>query len=150
MLKCRLNQLEQVRYYRYCVDTNNVRPKHNSQVTWHTSFASPTDLLLLVLLVWQCSAQWLIRMKVDNRCIIIKVSPCPFLCVHALSLEPMHKDIRLNVKPSPPSMPVADPDIRLGGRIMWRIQTFGWGGANLICFPVSHVYFFIGRGDQSL
>jgi len=30
----------------------------------------------------------------------------------------------------------------------WQIQTFGWG-SNLICFSVSHVYFFIA-GDQSL
>jgi len=31
---------------------------------------------------------------------------------------------------------VADPDIRLGG--------------NLICFPVSRVYFFVGGGPKSL
>jgi len=31
---------------------------------------------------------------------------------------------------------------------MWLIQTFGWG--NLICFPVSHVYFFVGEGAKSI
>src|SRR6218665_1616193 len=35
--------------------------------------------------------------------------------------------------------PLADSDIWLGGL---RIQTFCLG--NVICFPVSHVYFFVG------
>ena len=36
------------------------------------------------------------------------------------------------------------------GSCQWWIQTFGWGGINLICFPVSHVYFFVGGGPKSI
>ena len=39
---------------------------------------------------------------------------------------------------------LADPDIRLGGNINADI----WPGGNLICFPVSHVNFFVGRGAK--
>jgi len=44
---------------------------------------------------------------------------------------------------------VADPDIQQGGHIIWWIKTFSHRGLNLTCFPVSHVYFFVG-GCQSL
>ena len=36
--------------------------------------------------------------------------------------------------------PMANPDTRLGNHINADIRL----GANLICFPVSHVYFFAG------
>ena len=39
-----------------------------------------------------------------------------------------------------PVSAVADPDIRLGGHIMWRIHGNS-GMGNLICFPVSRIYF---------
>src|SRR6218665_2698439 len=42
------------------------------------------------------------------------------------------------------------PDILLGCHIVWRIQTFSYRGRNnLICFSVSNVYFFVGRGANS-
>src|SRR6218665_3012035 len=31
-----------------------------------------------------------------------------------------------------------------------RIQTFGYRRGNLICFPVSHVYSFVGGGPNSI
>src|SRR6218665_2862563 len=44
------------------------------------------------------------------------------------------------------SFPLADPDIRLGGHVN---PAFGWG-TNLICFAVSHIYFFDGGGPKSI
>src|SRR6218665_3035747 len=33
--------------------------------------------------------------------------------------------------------------------VMWWIQTFDLGvGDNLICFPVYHIYFFVGKGQS--
>src|SRR6218665_1874514 len=49
------------------------------------------------------------------------------------------------------SLHEAVSDIRLGGHIMWRIQTVSMGGGrNLICFSVSRVYFFVGGSHSRM
>jgi len=46
--------------------------------------------------------------------------------------------------------PVVDLEIRLwGGHIMWQWHDPDiWLRGNLICFPVYHVYFFVGKGPN--
>jgi len=48
---------------------------------------------------------------------------------------------------------MADPDIRLGATscVGCPLSLRLWlGGANLTCFLVSHVYFFVGGGPKSV
>src|SRR6218665_501426 len=60
------------------------------------------------------------------------------------------KLIRLSVERKKYQYSVADPETRLGGHIMWRDPAIRLRDQfnKKLCFPVSHVYFFVGGGTK--
>src|SRR6218665_1111337 len=77
-------------------------------------------------------------------CVDVHMGLDPLPPVHMRPPEPDTLPLRVDVINGWPLRAGAAPDIRLGGT---SVAYPGWG--NLMCVPVSHVYFFVG-GGQSL